>query len=379
MNRIRLLLLRFRFNHPAMLNEQPRKQLYFILLQYGRSVCQDAKRCEALIRDLCPEHELERNLLITALRAGVPQALLNSSAQVAIELTIKTHAQRLHLQLGLAEHFALWAVESWALSLNMLTQSIAQTQRQPAPAPKQIPTPQIIKPQTTPLNAQWRDPITGMEFVKIPKGSFMMGSPDNEPDRRDNEKLHRVDIPHDFYLSKTLVTQAQWQAVLGDNPSDFKGKLLPVEQVSWLDVQRFIAQLNHKAGQQYRLPTEAEWEYACRAGTNTPFYTGHVLTAKEANFNRIVAAGQTSAVGNYASNPWGLYDMAGNVWEWTASVYDANYKFSEQLSSNNDAKSPRVLRGGSWLYFPNYLRSAFRLYYSPDYRYNFIGFRLSRM
>jgi formylglycine-generating enzyme required for sulfatase activity len=358
-----------------MLNEQPRKQLHFILLQYGRSVCQDAKRCEALIRDLCPEHELERNLLITALKAGVPQALLDSSAQVAIELTIKSHAQRLHLQLGISEQFALWSVESWALSLNMLTQPITQIQQPQPPAPK--PKPQIIQTQTTPLSAQWRDPITGMEFVKIPKGSFMMGSPDDEANRRSNEKLHRVDIAHDFYLGKTLITQAQWQAVMGDNPSRFKGNDLPVEQVSWLDVQHFIAQLNHKTGQQYRLPTEAEWEYACRAGTSTPFYTGHVLTDKEANFYGNV--GKTSAVGSYPPNPWGLYDMTGNMWEWTTSVYDTNYKFSEQLSSNNDAKSQRVLRGGSWYNKPNSLRSAYRDFNTPDDRYNFIGFRLSRM
>ncbi len=361
-----------------MLNEQPRKQLHFILVQYGQSVCQDAKRCEALIRDLCPEHELERNLLITALKAGVPQALLNSSAQVAIELTIKTHAHRLHLQLGLAEHFAQWAVESWALSLNMLTQPIAKTQHPQSPPPKQIPTPQIIKPQTASLSTQWRDPITCMEFIKIPKGSFMMGSPDNEPNRRSDEKLHRVNIAHDFYLSKTLVTQAQWQAVMGnavmgDNPSHFKDDNLPVERVSWLELQRFI----DRAGRQYRLPTEAEWEYPCRAGTSTPFYTGHVLTAKEANFNGTV--GQTSAVGSYPPNPWGLHDMAGNVWEWTTSIYDTNYKFSEQLSSNNDTSSRRVFRGGSWFNDAFNTRSACRGNYTPDAHFNYVGFRLLRI
>lgn len=356
-----------------MLNEQPRKQLHYILLKYGRSVYRDAKRCEALIRDLCPEYELERNLLITALKAGVPQALLDS--QVAIELTIKTQAQRLHQQLGLAEHFALWSVESWALSLNLLTQPIAKTQQ---PSPKQTPTPQIIQAQTTPLSTEWHDPITGMEFVKIPKGSFMMGSPDNEPDRGSDEKLHRVDIAHDFYLGKYPVTQAQWQAVMGNNPSYFKGNDLPVERASWLDVQGFITLLNQKTGQQYRLPTEAEWEYACRAGTSTSFYTGQVLTTKEANFNYPLV-GKTSVVGSYLPNSWGLYDMAGNVWEWTASVYDANYKFSEQASSSNDTLSRRVLRGGSWSSVLDSLRSAFRLKDSPDNRYNILGFRLSRM
>jgi formylglycine-generating enzyme required for sulfatase activity len=360
-----------------MLNEQPRTQLRTMLVQYGQSVCQDAKRCEALLRDFCPEYKCELNLLIAALKEGIPQQLLKPSPHISIEFTIKRLAQTLHDNLGIAESFAFWAVESWALALNVLTQPIAQTQHQHSPPPKQTPTPQIIPPQTESLSTQWRNPITDIEVVKIPKGSFMMGSPYNEPDRCSNEKLHRVNITHDFYLSKTLITQAQWQAVMGDNPSRFKGNNLPVECVSWLDVQRFIAQLNHKTGQQYRLPTEAEWEYACRAGTSTPFYTGHVLTAKEANFNRTV--GQTSVVGSYPPNPWGLYDMAGNVWEWIASLYDANYKFSEQLLSNNDTSSRRVLRGGSWNNKPYNLRSASRGNNTPDLRNYDIGFRLSRI
>jgi formylglycine-generating enzyme required for sulfatase activity len=360
-----------------MLNEQPRKQLHFILLQYGRSVCQDARRCEALIRDLCPEHELERNLLITALKAGVPQALLNSSAQVAIELTIKTHAQRLHLQLGLAEHFALWAVESWALSLNLLTQPIAQTQRWPSFAPK---------PKPASLSAQWRDPITGMEFVKIPKGSFMMGSPDDERDRDSNEKLHHVNIPHDFYLSKTLVTQAQWQALMGNNPSHFKGNNLPVEQVSWFDVQHFIAQLNHKTGQQYRLPTEAEWEYACRAGTTTPFFFGDTITPEQVNYDGNYPYGnakkglyreKTVAVKSLPPNAWGLYEMHGNVWEWCNDWYGdyPNEPVTNPTGANKG--SFRVLRGGSWHGFARYTRSAFRNGRTPDDRDFHFGFRFA--
>jgi len=240
-----------------MLNEQPRTQLRTMLVQYGQSVCQDAKRCEALLRDFCPEHKRELNLLIAALKEGIPQELLKPSPHISIEFSIKRLAQTLHDNLGIAESFAFWTVESWALSLNVLTQPIAQTQSKQT-TPSKTPTPLIIQLQTTSLSAQWRDPVTGMEFVKIPKGSFMMGSPDNEPERRSDEKLHCADITHDFYLSKYLVTQAQWQAVMGDNPSNFKGDNLPVEQVSWLDVQRFIEQLNHKTRQQYRLPTEAE-------------------------------------------------------------------------------------------------------------------------
>jgi formylglycine-generating enzyme required for sulfatase activity len=224
------------------------------------------------------------------------------------------------------------------------------------------------------INNSVKDAL-GIEFVKIPQGSFMMGSPENEIARFENEKLHEVNIAHDFYLSKQLVTQAQWLAIMGSNPSYFEGDNLPVEQVSWLDVQAFIAQLNQKTGQNYRLPTEAEWEYACRAGTSSPFYTGDVMTDKDANFNNPDA--KTTPVGSYPANPWGLHDMAGNVWEWTASAYDADYKFSERCAGNNDVNISCVLRGGSWDYGSGNTRSAARINGSPGYSSDFIGFRLA--
>ncbi len=390
-----------------MLNDHPRQQLRYIITQYGQTVCNDAKRCEALLRDFCPEHKRELNLLIAALKENVPQQLLKASPHVGIESTLKILTAQLHDNLGTAEPFAYWAVETWALSLNVLVQPIGQTAPPDTPphntpaqtTPKiqssnvnqatvQVATPKIQaapKIQTTNA-ANWVCPVTGMEFIKISKGSFMMGSPEDEPNRWwSSEKLHRVNIAYDFYFSKTLVTQAQWQAVMGSNPSYFQALMgsnpsyfnLPVEQVSWLDVQRFIAQLNHKTGQQYRLPTEAEWEYACRAGTSTSFHTGHVLTAKNANFGGTVW--KTSAVGSYPPNLWGLYDMAGNVQEWTASVHDGNYKFSEQVSSNNDTSSRRVLRGGSWGDSTNNLRSACRCSATPTTCCYTIGFRLIRM
>jgi formylglycine-generating enzyme required for sulfatase activity len=228
-------------------------------------------------------------------------------------------------------------------------------------------------------------------FRWIEAGTFLMGSPDDEAERSGNEKQHSVTLNQGYWLADTACTQALWQAVMGNNPSRFKGDNLPVEQVSYLDVQQFISRLYEKTGESYTLPTEAQWEYACRAKTTTPFYTGECINTEQANYdgnydydNRGAKTGvykkTTVAVGSYPANPWGLYDMAGNVWEWTDSVYDANYGGAElQSSSKNDANSQRVIRGGSWYDLPTYSRSADRGYDTPDYRYFDIGFRLSRM
>jgi formylglycine-generating enzyme required for sulfatase activity len=225
------------------------------------------------------------------------------------------------------------------------------------------------------------------EMVAIKGGCFMMGS---NPDTAGDEKHHNVCV-EDFKIGKYEVTQAQWQAVMGKNPSNFKGDDLPVEQVSYNDVQDFINKLNAQTGQRYRLPTEAEWEFAARAKTSTPFYTGDCINTEQANYNGSydyndcgaktgVYKAKTVAVGSYPANPWGLYDMAGNVWEWTDSVYDANYGGAElQSSSKNDAKTRRVIRGGSWNTDPPNSRSAFRFNLTPDNRNYFLGFRLSRM
>ncbi|MGH8474850.1 MAG: formylglycine-generating enzyme family protein [Methylococcales bacterium] len=190
-----------------------------------------------------------------------------------------------------------------------------------------------------------------------------MGSPESEAERDSDEKQHRVCVD-DFEIGKYEVTQAQWKAVIGDNPSYFKGDVLPVESVSLDKVQDYIEKLNERTGQSYRLPTEAEWEYAARAGTQTPFYTGSYIDTSQANYvgnydyNDCGAKTgeyeyKTVAVASYHGNPWGLYDMAGNVWEWTCSVYAENYDGSEsKCASKNDTKSPRVLRGGSWFDLP---------------------------
>ena len=229
------------------------------------------------------------------------------------------------------------------------------------------------------------------DMVVINGDCFMMGSGlDTKKIRMGDERQHKICVK-DFEIGKYEVTQAQWRAVMGNNPSHFKGDNLPVEQVTYNYVQDFIKKLNTQTGKTYRLPTEAEWEYAARKDTTTAFYTGDCINTKQANYNGTYDYNNcgaktgtykqtTVAVGSYPANPWGLYDMAGNVWEWTCSVYDSSYSGSEnQCESNNGAGMVHVVRGGSWLGNPIRLRSANRGRFTPSSRDSGLGFRLSRM
>ncbi|NTW63339.1 MAG: formylglycine-generating enzyme family protein [Chlorobiaceae bacterium] len=223
-------------------------------------------------------------------------------------------------------------------------------------------------------------------FVLIRGGEFTMGSPTYEPERQSNEAQHQVKVS-DFYMSKYEVTQAEWESVMSSNPSYFKGKNLPVENVSWYDCQAFIQALNRKTGKTYRLPTEAEWEYACRAGTTTPFNTGGNLTTEQANYDgnnypyHNNPKGQylkkTVPVDRYAPNAWGLYNMHGNVWEWCSDWYGDYESGRVENPTGPISGSHRVLRGGSWRTDARNCRSAYRANDDPpDYRNLNVGFRL---
>jgi formylglycine-generating enzyme required for sulfatase activity len=221
----------------------------------------------------------------------------------------------------------------------------------------------------------------GMEFVLSPAGEFMMGAGANDIGAKDDEKpQHKVTISKDFYLGKCEVTQEQWTKVMGSNPSNFKGRTNPVEQVSWDDVQEFIRRLNQKEGhKRYRLPTEAEWEYAARAGSTTIYSFGDDdgqlgdYAWYEDN------ADDTHPVGKKKPNFFGLYDMHGNVYEWVHDWYSENY-YSESPSSDPTGPtsgSDRVLRGGSWRNLARGARSASRYSSLPGSRGNLLGFRLA--
>jgi formylglycine-generating enzyme required for sulfatase activity len=227
-----------------------------------------------------------------------------------------------------------------------------------------------------------------LEMVLIPAGTFMMGSPDSEEGRSDDETQHEVTISKPFYLGKYSVTQAQWQQVMGTNPSEFKGdKLLPVENVSWEDAQAFCLKLQEITQSSFGIPTEAQWEYACRAGTNTPFHFGSELNGRHANCNGKVPYGtetkgpylkQTSAVGTYPANAWGLYDMHGNVWE-LCSDWQGDYPTGSVTDPIGPATgSLRVSsRGGGWRLGAVHCRSANRRRTDPSVRGSYLGFRVA--
>ena len=222
--------------------------------------------------------------------------------------------------------------------------------------------------------AKNKGPLTGQEFILIPGGSFQMGSNDGESDEK---PVHRVTVSS-FYMLSTEVTQRMWKEIMGNNPSNWKGDDLPVETVSWNDCQEFIRKLNSQyPGHNYRLPTEAEWEYACRAGTTTRFYSGD----RDSDLDGVGwydgnSSSKTHPVGQKRLNSWGLYDMHGNVWEWCQ-----DWKGDYPSGSVTDPKGPssgsyRVLRGGSWGNGPWYCRSAYRTGSNPDSRSYNLGFRL---
>jgi len=212
------------------------------------------------------------------------------------------------------------------------------------------------------------------EFVKILAGGFQMGSESGDGDEK---PAHLVRITKTFELGRYLVTQAQWEAAMGSNPSQFKGADLPVETVSWNDVQEFLSKLNaRKDGYRYRLPTEAEWEYAARAGTTGDNAGDLDSTA----WYRENSNSQTHPVGQKQANAWGLHDMLGNVWEWCQDWYGENYY---QNSPAEDPQGPssgalRVLRGGTWVGNSRVVRVAYRGRNNPDFRNDFIGFRCAR-
>jgi len=223
---------------------------------------------------------------------------------------------------------------------------------------------------------------TGIELVLIPAGSFDMGSNNGYADEK---PVHRVNVPA-FALGKYEVTQGQWKAVMGNNPSKFTscGDNCPVESVSWNDVQQFIQRLNQQTGLNFRLPTEAEWEYAARAGSSTKYSWGDNIGRNNANCDGCGSRWDdksTAPVGSFAPNAFGLYDMHGNVREWVQDVSHANYNGAPTDGSawmSGGDSSRRVLRGGSWLYSPDELRSANRLGDTPDNRKATFGFRIAR-
>ncbi|MFM7365108.1 MAG: formylglycine-generating enzyme family protein, partial [Cuspidothrix sp.] len=232
-----------------------------------------------------------------------------------------------------------------------------------------------------------------LEMVEIPGGTFLMGSPESEAKRSSDEgPQHQVNVPS-FFMGRYPVTQAQFQAIMENNPSNFQGNgsttltnQRPVESVSWNDAVKFCERLSQKTGKTYRLPSEAEWEYACRARTTTPFYFGESITTDLVNYDGNYSYGsapkgeyrqQTTDVGSFPPNAFGLYDMHGNVWEWCLDDWVNNYNNAPTDGSAWISRSSdKVLRGGSWSINPGNCRSAYRNYDVAGFDNDYLGFRV---
>jgi formylglycine-generating enzyme required for sulfatase activity len=257
----------------------------------------------------------------------------------------------------------------------------------------------------TPRTAQgFIEPLIGvgdalpLHMVLVPGSTFLMGSPDNEPEREENEgPQHEVTV-RSFFMGRYPVTQAQWRAVatlpqvnqeLDPDPSNSKGDNRPVERVSWFGAEEFCLRLAQHTDRAYRLPTEAEWEYACRAGTTTPFYFGKTLTTELANYDGSSYGdgpegeflGETTSVNHFGiANAFGLSDMHGNVLEWCQDHWHGNYEGAPTDGSawlTDNSKASRVNRGGSWINHPRHCRSACRNTLTPNLFNNpYLGFRV---
>jgi formylglycine-generating enzyme required for sulfatase activity len=236
------------------------------------------------------------------------------------------------------------------------------------------------EPEAGDLATVWVSQDLALRFAWVPPDTFLMGSLPGEAMRLEDEAPHRVTLTRGFYLGTHPVTQAQWRAVMGNNPSRVKAADHPVEMVSWTNCTEFCKRLRYRTGKHFRLPTEAEWEYACRAGTATAYHGGNGVDALRkvgwCSYDDVQgSAGGTQPVGQLAPNAWGLWDMHGNVWEWCRDWY-GHYEGEGKDPIGPGFGSARVLRGGSWYYGPRFCRSARRVWKEPNTRYADIGFRI---
>ncbi|KAM3095246.1 formylglycine-generating enzyme family protein [Phormidesmis sp. 146-12] len=324
----------------------------------------------------------------------------------------ESHDRAKHLQAQLDQ--ALYENTTWAETLReretivvYLQDQFAQLQSKQDQFIQTLNTPPLLTSHPSsllpPPSSLLTDPIAetiSLDTIALPGGSFWMGSPDTEAERDRNESPHHKVIVAPCAMGKFPVTQAQWRVVaalpkinrsLSLCPSNFEGDDRPVEQVAWYDAIEFCDRLSAHTGHLYRLPSEAEWEYACRAGTTTPFYFGDTISPDQANFDGNYTYGnglsgtyrqETTAIGTLQTpNAFGLYDLHGNVWEWCADHWHENYEgapLNGQPWEDEDGGTYRILRGGAWYCLPGLCRSAQRHWNQPDTGGSGIGFRVAR-
>ncbi len=344
-----------------------KNKLRDIIVQYGLNVVEEKKKLESLMNDLLVnESKRELNILKTALREGIVKELKDSGESRAAICVVKLSDEH-----GIDNNLSVWTVGTWLFAIFGKEFVVGSSVKvQPAKTEPQVLKPvekQILKP-SVPIPARNDD----MVFVR--GGYFNMGSNDY-----DNEKpIHKVWLD-DFYICKFEVTQRKWKEVMGSNPSYFTGDNLPVERVSWNNVQEYLSKLNAKTGKKYRLPREAEWEYAARGGNQSKGnkYSGSNNIEEVAWYDGN-SGRKTHPVGTKKPNELGIFDMSGNVWEWCNDWYDASYykNSPEQNPKGASSGAWRLLRGGSWVNSNNNCRVSDRDSNYPDLNIIIIGFRV---
>ena len=354
------------------------ERLKRLVAEYGPCLALEPKRIFAMLLDNCVAHQREVRLLTIMVKEGLTNELMRDRGEISATIALPRMVDRLYDEFGIDRELATWAVNTWAdiLGWNSTT-SVKAT-----PAHARIPE----RPTTGTVHRdRLQDGTQAPEMVFIRGGTFNMGSPENEKGRGSNERQHQVSVG-DVWIGRYAVTFDEYdrfaRATGRDLPRDEgwgRGRR-PVINVSWSDATAYAEWLSGQTGQRYRLPTEAEWEYTARAGTTKARYWGKAIGRNQANCRSCGSqwdGKQTAPVGSFAPNAWGLYDMLGNVWEWTCSRYDENYSGAEQRCDASGQS--RSLRGSSWLNVPDWVRSAVRIIsVAPGSRSNGSGFRLAR-
>jgi len=370
-----------------------------LLKTYGPHIYEDKRRLIALLKDVLARESRswQVKLLILSVDDGVLERLLKQLGSMPPPLLLENHARGFSEGFQINPDAARWVIETWLYCFEPY-QSEVQARRprrayKPPPVSGQIsrsdeatlarlkapPLPQLPQERehTFSEDAAEFTNVLGMKFIRINAGFFDMGSPENEAERDSAEVLHRIYISKTFYLQNTPVTQTQWQQILGKNPAHFQGADHPVEKVTWKDCEDFVTRLNTGGQFHYRLPTEAEWEYAARAGAQSAYFFGqnaHDLT----DYAWIKANSElsTQPVMQKKPNPWGLYDMYGNVREYCQDWYGPYQPRQEQDPDGPAKGTYKICRGGSWKFMPAHCRSASRHLMRPGVAVSDIGLRL---
>ncbi|MDL2268479.1 formylglycine-generating enzyme family protein [Desulfosarcina sp. OttesenSCG-928-A07] len=360
------------------------KLVHKIKSTHGPTILTDARKLRSFLADYAAgKYPGERRVFMLALEEGIVFRL--QKERDVSDAFLRFQASHFASTYFVAEDAAQFVIWGWAEVLGMqiggksvlLKNASGSGTTSSAQAGQSQASPVAHSPHTSFFAGKTHTNAIGMEFVLIPAGTSVRLA---GQEIFGKDEVYQVTITKPFYLGKYAVTQEQWYAVMGENPSKFKGRTHPVEQVSWNDTQDFIKKLNQKeSSNQYRLPTEAEWEHAARAGSQTAYCFGDDESQlKDYAWYRANSEEQAHPVGQKKPNAWGLYDMHGNVWEWCQDWYEV-FPLQDVIDPQGpDSGARRVSRGGGWGYSARNCRSAHRRNYdSPGFRFNDLGFRLA--